>query len=84
MANPSQAVSIDAPIGGWNAFDSLDNMPANCAVILDNLIPRAGTVETRGGQVEYDDLGTGLPVETVASVDLDTLSFLLSASMRSH
>jgi hypothetical protein len=80
MPNPSQAVSIDAPIGGWNAFDSLDNMPANCAVILDNLIPRAGTVDTRGGQVEYMDLGTDLPVETVASVNLDFSTYLLAAS----
>jgi len=80
MANPSQVTSIDAPIGGWNAYDSMDNMPPDSAIILDNLIPRAGTVDTRGGTVAYADLETALPVETLASLDTDTTSLLIAAS----
>jgi hypothetical protein len=80
MPNPSQAISLDSPIGGWNTFDSLDNMPANCAVILDNLIPKAGTVDTREGQILYADLETGMPVETVASLNADNFSVLVAAS----
>jgi hypothetical protein len=80
MAEPSNVVSIDAPIGGWNAYDSLDNMPPDCAVILENLIPRAGTVETRLGTLTYGDTETGLPVETVASLDADIGSLLVVAS----
>lgn len=43
------AVAIPAPVGGWNARDALDKMPATDAVRLDNWIPRAGYVESRKG-----------------------------------
>jgi hypothetical protein len=77
---PSRVISLDAPIGGWDAFNSLDNMPPDNAVILDNLIPGAGTVDTRRGTIEYGDTGTGLPVETVASLETDSDSRLVVAS----
>ena len=76
----SQVVSIDAPVDGWDAYNSLDNMPASAAVVLDNLIPGAGTVDSRKGTVAYGDTGTGLPVETVASLDTSDNSLLLVAS----
>ena len=76
----SIATSIDAPIGGWNTFDSLDNMPPDAAIILDNLIPSAGTVDTRGGTIPYADTFTGQPVETVASLDTNNTSRLVVAS----
>lgn len=76
----SRVQSIDAPIDGWNAYDSLDNMPPTAAVVLDNLIPRAGTVDTRLGTAANADTGTGLPVETVASLVSSSLSKLLAAS----
>jgi hypothetical protein len=80
MAEPSRAISIDAPIGGWNAFDSMDNMPPDSAIALINWIPRSGSVDTRGGTVIYGDTGTGLPVETVAPFDTDTRSAIVAAS----
>lgn len=76
----SQVVSIDAPIEGWNTFDSLDNMPPNAAIVLDNLIPSAGTVDTRKGTIFYGDTLTGQPVETVASLDTNLQSRLVVAS----
>lgn len=76
----SIAMSIDCPVGGWNAIDSVDNMPATDAILLDNLIPGAGTVDTRLGTIVYGDTGTGLPVETVASLDSATESKLIVAS----
>ena len=76
----SQVVSLDAPISGWNAFDGLDNMPPTAAVILDNLIPGAGHVDTREGYVEYVDLGTGSPCETVASLNSADNSKLVACS----
>ena len=76
----SLATSIDAPIGGWNTFDSLDNMPPDSAIILENLIPSAGTVDTRKGTFPYADTGTGQPVETVASLDTNNISRLVVAS----
>lgn len=41
--------SIPAPVGGWNAISPLAAMDVKDAVILDNWIPRASYVETRGG-----------------------------------
>lgn len=76
----SMAISIDAPIDGWNAFDSLDNMPPTSAVILDNLIPSTGTVDTRRGTATYADTGTGLPVETVAALETNSVSKIIAAS----
>lgn len=76
----SQAISIDAPVEGWNAYDSLDSMPPTAAVILNNLIPGAGKVDTRKGHIEYADLETGLPVETVASLNTSVGSQLIAAS----
>jgi len=60
------AIGIDAPVGGLNAFDSVDNMPPTDAVILDNWIPRAGFLQSRPGYIEHsDDLGG--PVETLTA-----------------
>jgi len=53
----SNAASIPAPTGGWNARDSLDDMDANDAVSMINLIPRSGWVEARRGSSLYVDLG---------------------------
>jgi hypothetical protein len=76
----SMSHSIDAPIGGWNAFDSMDNMPPDAAIILDNMIPQAGLVETRSGHDVYFDLETDLPVETVANLNTDVVNYLIAAS----
>ena len=79
-APPSQVISLDAPVEGWNAYDGLDNMPPTAAVILENLIPGAGHVDTREGFIEYIDLGTGVPCETVASLNSADDSKLIAAS----
>lgn len=54
------ATSVPAPVGGWNERDSLDDMEANDAVSMVNMIPRAGFVESRKGSTEYVDLGNSL------------------------
>jgi hypothetical protein len=76
----SQAIALDAPIEGWDAYSSLDNMPPTAAIILDNLIPGPGRVDTRKGSLLYVDLGTAAPVESVASLDNESLSKFLCAS----
>ena len=75
-----QAISLDAPVEGWNAFDSLDNMPPTAAVILNNFIPGPGRVDTRLGHIIYEDLGTGEPVDTLASYNTDETSELIACS----
>jgi hypothetical protein len=55
--------SIPAPTGGWNARDPLSKMPPEDAVILDNVIPRAGYVEVRRGSRQW--ASGAAPVESL-------------------
>ena len=57
--------SIPAPVGGWNARDSLDKMPEADAFKLVNWIPRAGFVQTRPGYIDHA-IGLAGSVETLA------------------
>ena len=52
--------SLPAPVGGWNARDSLANMDASDAVNLDNMFPTVSTVALRGGSTKWS---TGLDGE---------------------
>lgn len=40
---------VGAPVGGWNARDSLDAMGKRDAVVLENWFPRQTDLELRGG-----------------------------------
>ena len=46
-------VAVAAPVGGWNTRDSLDQMKATDAVVMDNWFPGLGSVYTRGGSTAY-------------------------------
>lgn len=56
----STVVSLPAPVGGWNARDSLADMPATDAVELTNWFP--GTTECIQRQ-GYSNWSTGLPAQ---------------------
>ena len=60
----ANVASLPAPVGGWNARDSLANMEATDAVTLENWFPSVSSVNLRGG---YSQFATGLPgqVETL-------------------
>lgn len=60
------ARAIPAPVGGWNARDSVDQMPETDAVRMVNIIPRAGYCETRKGFIRHAT-GLGGAVETLVS-----------------
>ncbi len=45
----NNVASLPAPVGGWNARDSLANMAPTDAVTLDNLFPGVSSVGLRGG-----------------------------------
>ena len=69
-----------APVGGWNARDSLADMPATDAVILDNWFPSEGKVSLRPG---YDEHATTLggQVQTLAEFhDGTTQKFIAAAN----
>jgi hypothetical protein len=55
--NAANVASIPAPVGGWNARDSIANMEQTDAVTLQNLFPTVSSVVLRGG---YQKWATGL------------------------
>jgi len=75
----SRVSSIPAPIGGWNARDSVSNMDPLDAVRLENWFPRATDVLLRQG---YTLWSTGLPgqVESLMPYNNATTSTLFAAS----
>ena len=60
--------SLPAPVGGWNARDSLANMDPMDAVQLTNLFPSVSSVNLRGG---YSNWATGLSgqVQTLSAYE---------------
>ena len=64
-AQISEVYSIPAPIGGWNAKDSLANMPPTDAYKLLNWFPTTTECQLRKGSADYATGITGL-VETLA------------------
>lgn len=53
-------MSVPAPVGGWNARDSLADMDKRDAVILDNLFPTVTDVRARKGYTQHATGMTGL------------------------
>lgn len=73
----TNAASVPAPTGGWNARDSLDAMKPDDAVTMVNLIPRSGWVEGRKGSAEYTYLGNSLlPLGITTLVPYQTTKLL--------
>ena len=57
--NSATTASITAPIGGWNARDSIAQMPATDAVTLNNFYPTPTDVQLRLGYTKYSTGITG-------------------------
>jgi hypothetical protein len=66
--NTAQTASIPAPIGGWNARDSLANMSPTDAVQLVNWFPTPTDVTMRRGYVAGSILTTTDGVQTISSI----------------
>lgn len=57
--------SVQAPVGGWDAFSPLAAMPQDRAIVLDNWFPEPGYVRVRRGhQIHAGGMGTG-PVQSL-------------------
>ena len=78
-APDARATSLSAPIGGWNARDSIADMPPHDAVILTNWRPRTTYCELRPG---YSRFATGITgwVETIFSYSSGTSNQLFAAA----
>lgn len=75
----SRSVSMPAPIGGWNARDSLADMPATDAVVLKNWLPGTTECQLRYG---YSEWATGLPaqVESLLNYEAGATSEMFAVS----
>jgi hypothetical protein len=75
----SGSVSLPAPIGGWNARDSLADMPATDAVYLTNWFPATTECVLRKGYARWATGITGT-VETLMSYEGGNVSKLFAIS----
>lgn len=71
--------TFPAPVGGWNARDSLADMDETDAVILDNWFPSEGKVELRKGYTEHCT-GLGGYVKTLAEFHNGATNKLIAAA----
>ena len=60
----ANVASLPAPVGGWNARDSIANMEPTDAVVLENLFPTISSVVMRGGYTKHAT-GLGGQVQTL-------------------
>ena len=67
--------SLPAPVGGWNARDSIADMDEKDAVILTNFFPSTTSVNLRGGYSQWST-GYGAQVETVIAYSGSTTNKL--------
>jgi len=75
----ADVASLPAPVGGWNARDSLANMAPTDAVQLENYFPGVSNVNLRGG---FSKHATGLPadVETLLTYSGPTTNKMFAVS----
>jgi len=70
---------LPAPVGGWNARDSYQTMPATDAVKLENLYPGTTSVSLRRGETDWAT-GLGAQVKTLMSFSGFTTSKLFAST----
>ena len=75
----SVAVSVQAPVGGWNTRDSVDSMPPQDAFNLDNFWPTVGKVSLRKGYTVFATGVGGSDVKTLAEYHSGTTQHLIAA-----
>lgn len=71
--------TVSAPVGGWNARDSLDQMAEDDAVFSDNFFPGFGKVSLRSGSSSYAT-GLGADVFTIAEFNAGALRKLIAGA----
>lgn len=75
----SNVRSLSAPVGGWNARDSLDRMAETDAIVLDNWFPDLGEVRVRPGYTQHST-GMGSDVELIAEYHSQDVNKLIAAA----
>jgi len=82
-ANSARPATMAAPIGGWNANDSIAEMREKDAVYLDNFFPRASDVQLRKGFQRKAALPDGDEIRTLMGYKATNgIAKLFAASQR--
>ena len=76
----SVVMSLPAPVGGWNARDSLANMDPSDAVQLENWFPGTSNVNMRYGYTNHTTGITGQQVESLMVWNGPTSSAMIAAT----
>jgi len=76
----AQSGSIPAPVRGWNARDSLANMPEDFAVELDNIFPNLTSCDLRSGFASHSTGNGSGAVETLVEYAGPSTRKLISAA----
>ena len=76
----SQSGNIPAPVRGWNARDSLANMPEDFAVELENVFPNLTSCDLRSGFSSHSTGNGSAAVETLVEYAGPVTRKLLSAA----
>jgi hypothetical protein len=76
----SQSGSIPAPVRGWNARDSLANMPEDFAVELENIFPNLTSCDLRSGFASHSTGNGSGAVETLVEYAGPVTRKLISAA----
>lgn len=77
----SRVKTIPAPVGGWNARDSIANMDPRDAPIMDNFFPDTTVVRLRrGSSVFCSSLGSGAVETLIPYANGATSKFLAGAN----
>lgn len=71
--------SVPAPVGGWNARDSIDEMASDEAYSLVNWFPRQGQVSNRRGYTSHAT-GLGGAVETIGEFNAGSTRKMFAAA----
>ena len=79
----AQSVSLPAPVGGWNARDSISAMPKDDAVELINYFPDTTTVKLRFGYTAHS-LSVSGQVETLMPWNAGATERLFAATSNGY
>lgn len=64
-ATSTRSKTLSAPVGGWNALDSIAEMSPKDAVFLDNFFPRTTDVVMRKGAQDFATLPAGTEIRSL-------------------
>ncbi len=72
-------VSIPAPIQGWNTIDSISEIPATMALVLDNIIPSTASCISRKG-IQAFSIGMSGNIDSLFELQAANVNKFVAAS----